>query len=161
MTALPWVIEAAKHVGLKEIPGKEHNATIVNWLVRLNAWWRDDEVPWCGTFVAHCFQVSRISLPPAWYRAKAWANWGTPLNSPVFGCVVVFERSGGGHVGFVVGQDKAGRLMVLGGNQRDAVNVAPFDRARVLAYRWPDGQPMTSVALPVLASTAASSRNEA
>lgn len=160
--SLPWMAEAAQHVGLKEIPGKEHNATLVNWLIQLNAWWRDDEVPWCGTFVAHCVKAGRLQLPSAWYRAKAWANWGTAISAPVFGCVVVFERAGGGHVGFVMGVDKLGRLMVLGGNQGNAVTIAPFDRSRVIAYRWPPGQPFAANQLLVIDSRGeAASTNEA
>ncbi len=56
------------------------------------------------------------------------------------GCVVVFERAGGGHVGLVVGETAGGRLLVLGGNQGDAVSVAAFQRERVVAYRWPPGR---------------------
>lgn len=158
---LPWMIEAAKHVGLKEIPGKEHAPVIQQWLRELRAWWADDETPWCGVFVAHCCKTAKLPLPSAWYRAKAWSGWGTPLSAPAVGCVVVFERAGGGHVGFVMGKDKLGRLMVLGGNQGNAVSIAPFDRTRVIAYRWPDGYPFTASALPLLDTHAASSRNEA
>ena len=33
MTELPWIAEAKKHIGLKEIVGtKAHNPTIVQWL---------------------------------------------------------------------------------------------------------------------------------
>jgi hypothetical protein len=42
-----------------------------------------------------------------------------------------------GHVGLVVGEDRTGNLLVLGGNQGDAVRVSAFGRARVVAYRWP------------------------
>jgi lysozyme family protein len=41
-----------------------------------------------------------------------------------------------GHVGFVVGWTD-GRLMLLGGNQGDAVTVAAFDRRRLLGLRRP------------------------
>ena len=42
-----------------------------------------------------------------------------------------------GHVGFVVGRDQHGNLMVIGGNQGDAVTVKPFSTDRVLSYHWP------------------------
>ena len=54
MSELAWVAEARKHIGLAEVAGKQHNGTIVNWLIKLGAWWRDDESPWCGTFVVFC-----------------------------------------------------------------------------------------------------------
>ena len=50
-------------------------------------------------------------------RAKEYAFAGKRLTKPAYGCLVVFTRQGGGHVGFVVGKDKAGNLLVLGGNQ--------------------------------------------
>lgn len=136
-TELPWVAEARRHIGLAEIPGKQHNPKIINWLNTLNAWWRDDETPWCGTFVAHCCRVAGRGLPQHWYRAKAWADAGTRLQHPAYGCIVVFDRKGGGHVGFVVGQDSQGNLMVLGGNQGNKVSIAKFPRSRATAYVWP------------------------
>ena len=156
----PWVETARKYIGLTEIPGKATHPTIRKWLIDLKAWWQDDETPWCGTFIGAVMREQGIALPKHWYRAKAWADWGTPLPTPRFGCVVVFERTGGGHVGIVVGVDRSGRLMVLGGNQSNSVNVAPFDRSRVLAYRAPPGFNLYQTP-PLIESGAASSRNEA
>lgn len=157
-----WLTAARRHVGLAEVPGKEHNPTIVRWLRDLKAWWSDDETPWCGTFVAAAFREVGIPLPKHWYRAKAWLEWGVRLERPAFGCVVVFERSGGGHVGYVVGQDQLGRLLVLGGNQGNRVSVAPFTTDRVLGYRWPTEAIMDPrIEPPRLASNQQASSNEA
>src|SRR6478609_3731844 len=122
-----WIDEAIKYIGLKEITGKSTNLTIKQWLSQLRAWWSDDETPWCGVFAAHCMQTAGYKLPTHWYRAKDWLNWGHSIMTPVYGCVVVFTREGGGHVGFVVGIDTSGRIMVLGGNQGNKVSIAPFD----------------------------------
>ena len=105
------------------------------------------------------FRQGGHSLPKHWYRARAWLDWGVPC-SPVPGCVVVFnggpKRPGAGHVGFLLGRDERGRLMVLGGNQGNSVNVAPFDPARVLGYRWPANTAFpASTTLPLLASNGA------
>lgn len=136
-----WVVEARRHIGLREIPGAPTAPAISRWLQQLGAWWRDDETPWCGVAVAAWMQAAGVGpLPKFWMRARAWADWGRELREPVHGCVVVFERQGGGHVGLVVGQDPGGNLLVLGGNQGDAVNVRTFPRARALAYRWPPGR---------------------
>lgn len=157
-----WLASARRDIGLREIPGAQTAPRIAGWLQQLGAWWRDDETPWCGVAVAAWMRTAGITPPPAWYRAKAWSTWGTPLAAPVPGCVVVFERQGGGHVGLVEAVDQAGRLLVLGGNQGNRVSIAPFDRTRVAAYRWPQGVPLPAgVQLPVLASSAASSSNEA
>jgi len=139
VTDLPWIAEARRYIDLTEFPGASHNSIILGWLDKLSAWWRDDETPWCGAFVAHCLSETGHPIPKFWMRAKAWAGWGTRLDSPATGCVVVFERQGGGHVGFVVGRTAAGHLMVLGGNQGNKVSIAPFDRSRVVGYYWPPG----------------------
>lgn len=67
--------------------------------------------------------------------------------------VVVFSRDGGGHVGFVVGQHQNGDLMVLGGNQSDAINIRAFSRSRVTGYRWPVNEPRDSRMLPLMNGT--------
>lgn len=146
-----WMKEARRYIGLEEIPGAANNSTIIGWLVRLSAWWRDDETPWCGAFVAHCLQETGYPIPQYWMRALAWAEWGRPLVVPMVGCVVVFSRKGGGHVGFVIGQDAQGNLLVLGGNQGNRVSIAAFPRSRVVAYRWPTSLAFDHVdPLPVL-----------
>jgi uncharacterized protein (TIGR02594 family) len=161
-----WIEEAFKHIGKKEIPGQKSNKWIVSLWESLKGLWLfntkadDSLVPWCGTFAAHCIKSAGYPLPKHWYRAKAWLNWGVDVGWPCYGCIVVFERKGGGHVGFVVGKDKTGRLMVLGGNQGDAVNVMPFDTARAVGYRMPVGV-LSRITLPLMASTDLSSTNEA
>jgi uncharacterized protein (TIGR02594 family) len=157
-----WLPIARKHLGLTEIPGKATHPTIRRWLIDLKAWWQDDETPWCGTFVAAVMKEAGYALPKHWYRAREWATWGTSQAVPRLGSIVVFQRQGGGHVGFVVGHDEQGRLMVLGGNQANSVNIQPFVRDRVLAYRWPPGAPHQSFDMPVIQSGGrAASRNEA
>ena len=41
-----------------------------------------------------------------------------------------------GHVGFVVGEDKVGNLMILGGNQSDSVSITPISKSRLLCCVW-------------------------
>ena len=151
MNAEPtWLVQARSHMGLREIPGPKHNPTIVKWLVKLKAWWQDDETPWCGTFVAHCFDAVGIKPVKAWYRARAWSDWGVPVK-PQAGAVAIFSRGGGGHVGFVVGE-KATHFAVLGGNQGNAVNVTNIQKNRLIGCRWPAGVPFeTAPRLPRLA----------
>lgn len=164
MTEPAWLIEARRHIGLREIHGAPTAPVIAGWLAKLGAWWADDETPWCGTAVAAWMQACSVPRPKHWYRAKGWLDWGIDIGAPVVGCVVVFEREGGGHVGLVVGRDTRGRLLVLGGNQGDAVSVAPFSLDRVAGYRWPAEFPVPAVGLtrlPVMAAVGAASTNEA
>lgn len=157
-----WMIEAERHIGLREIKGSKHNSTIVWWLNSLKAWWFDDEQPWCGVYVAHCLKSTGYVVPKTWYRALAWLDWGQRIDNPVVGCVVVFSRKGGGHVGFVVGKNRNGNLMVLGGNQGDAVAISAFDKSRVVGYRWPsDAMIPINVDLPFITSNGKLSENEA
>lgn len=114
--------------------------------------------PWCGTFAAHCVTEAGLKPPKEWYRATAWLTLPVGLSRPAYGCVVVFSREGGGHVGFVVGKDQHGNLMVLGGNQGDAVSIKPFPLSRVTGFRWPSTGRFN---LPVLDSDGKVSENEA
>lgn len=158
---VPWLIAAQRHIGLREVHGPRTEPRIAGWLRKLRAWWDDDETPWCGTFVAACMQECGVVLPRHWYRAKGWLEWGMQLAEPAVGCVVVFERQGGGHVGFVVGRTTAGNLLVLGGNQGNAVSKAEFPLSRVVGYRWPFGSPLAPrVGLPELPVYAAGRLSE-
>lgn len=156
-----WLAVARVYLGVKEVPGIENSPVIYKWLVKLKSAWTDDATPWCGTFVATCFSESGIPIAKHWYRARDWLNWGVKLDSPTLGCVVVYARDGGGHVGFVVGRDKAGNLMTLGGNQGDMVSIRPFQMSRVLGYRWPEKEVVILAPLPVLGSDGRISTNEA
>lgn len=164
---LPWIVEGKKFLGLAEIPGASHNKTIQGWLRELRAWWDDDETPWCGVFVAHCAQATGLAMPKDWMRAKEWGNVGIQLTAPAVGCIVTFTRQGGGHVGFVVGKDQKGNLMVLGGNQGNKVSIAPFSTGRVSQYRFPVNKDTKAVEytinynLPVINSNGRLSTNEA
>lgn len=159
---LPWIAAARKYIGVKETPGPASTPVIVGWLNKLKAWWSDDSVPWCGVFVANCLREADIMPPKEWMRATEYLSMLVKLDRPAYGCIVVFTRKGGGHVGFVVGRDKAGNLMVLGGNQGDAVNIKPFARDRVAGFRWPSRLPDPGrYNLPVLDSDGKLSENEA
>jgi uncharacterized protein (TIGR02594 family) len=142
---LSWVSKAKEYIGLKEIVGAKHNTTILDWLEYLSnikgadkAFWKEDETPWCGTFVAYCLHKSDRAIPKDWYRAKSYANpsYGTMLSKPAYGSIAVFHRNGGGHVAFVIGKTKDGKLVCLGGNQGNMVSVKTFSTENVIAYVW-------------------------
>lgn len=154
-----YLTEARKHIGLKELTGTNDHPLLLSWWIRLNVKYLYKQA-WCGLFVAHCMQVTGNPIPKNWYRAKAWLEWGEKSESPKLGCIVVFSRTNGGHVGFVVGKDNSGRLLVLGGNQGNQVSIAPFDMSRVEGYRVPKDFVLSST-LPIITSQAASSDNEA
>ena len=82
------------------------------------------------------WQRSRAGKPlpdkPLW--ARNWLNWGTAVQIPELGDVLVFSRESGGHVGLYVGED-AGTYHVLGGNQGDAVSIRRLAKNRLLGTR--------------------------
>jgi len=170
-----WLIFARRFIGRKELPGPESAPWIEKLWFKLRAGWLwalygdDSTLAWCGLFVAACLNELGYALPKHWYRARAWLELDTPadkrrlqaLDFPAVGCIVVFERKGGGHVGFVVGQSVYGHLMVLGGNQGNSVSILPFDRERVLGYRWPDSKVLALASLPFVESASGVSQNEA
>lgn len=169
MSELSWITEARKHIGQQEVPGAASNPWIAEMWRKLKggAWfWKaygedDSKLPWCGGFAAYCFTIAGIDPPSKYSAAKEWLTWGMPLVYPCHGCIVVFTREGGGHVGFVVGIDDRQRLMVLGGNQGDKVSIAPFDRSRIAGYRWPNGSTPEIKSLAVISCDQKSSQNEA
>lgn len=138
-----WLATARSLVGTREIVGPKHSSIILGWLDKLKAWWRDDETPWCGVFVAHCISEAGLPYPKLYMQAKAWSDYGSLLRTDRLapGAILVFGRQGGGHVGFYVGEDE-GHYYVLGGNQGNAVSIMKLGKSRLLASRWPRGEPV-------------------
>jgi len=136
---LPWITEGKKVFGLHEV---RDNA-------KLSAWLRSDgktlgdpkKLPWCGDYTETAVKNSLPKEPfpgalgknPYW--ARNWLHFGEDTQ-PCYGCIVVFSRGQGGHVGFAVGED-ATDFYVLGGNQSDSVNIVRISKQRFLGARWP------------------------
>lgn len=154
-----WLAIARPLVGLHEIKGVEHSPEILAmWRAIKRSGIQSDEVPWCAAFVGACLERAGIHSS-RFESAASYLTWGVRLEGPAHGCIVVFSRDGGGHVGFVVGQETHGNLLVLGGNQGDEVCVKAFSPSRVVGYRWPVDVPIISAPLQV--GTAETSGSEA
>ena len=163
-----WLTVARRYLGLREVPGARDHPQIVSWWSDINAgWFDDDETPWCGAFVGGVLAEAGLPvLVSDGARARAWEDWGQGLDVPAVGAIVTFFRggleAGSGHVAFVVGRSRAGRVACLGGNQDDAVTIAEYDERRasswgVTSYRWPENHPLPEnqgmEALPVMSVT--------
>lgn len=160
-----WLVRARRYIGLSEVPGKANNPTILKWWVAIKTAFIHDSVPWCAGFVGGVLEECGIQSTRS-AAARSYLNFGKKIDKPALGCVVVFWRGNpkgySGHVGFVVGRDANHNLMVLGGNQGDAVNIKPFSPSRVLGYRWPGITPRPErYNLPLLKSNGDLSTNEA
>lgn len=132
---------AAKYLGIRETPGSGTNANIASWIKMAAAWLdRDDsKTAWCGCFRGHIGIETATGCPPEHYRAISWATWGRPvdLTKPLLwqrGDTIIMTRPGGNHVCLLDRVD--GRTAYcLGGNQRDAVTIAPFPLVRIKHVR--------------------------
>ena len=162
-----WLTAARAKLGTREAPGAANNPAIMGWAKRLGTKvlgmvYNADSVPWCGLFAAQCVTEAGLIPPPIAVRAKAWAAWGVPINADNLapGAVLVFERAGGGHVGFYVGE-RADAYRVLGGNQGDAVTLAWIAKDRCVARRWPASRPRVGAPVQLASNGEPLSRDEA
>jgi uncharacterized protein (TIGR02594 family) len=162
-----WLVSARARLGTKEAPGPANSPTILGWAKRLGTKvlgivFNADSTPWCGVFVAFCLAEDGIEGPPIAVRALSWATWGLSLRPERLapGAILVFERTGGGHVGFYVGED-AFAYHVLGGNQGDAVTIARIEKSRCIARRWPSERPVIGKPERITPTGKPISRNEA
>jgi uncharacterized protein (TIGR02594 family) len=137
---------AQRFYGLREIAGNENNG-FIQWAHSLCGLDPDtpDEVPWCSSFLNAIAWMLRLPRSKS-ARARSWLAVGLPVNllHAREGDVVILKRGNSdagpevldapGHVGLFAGiEDK--KILVLGGNQSDAVNVKPFSIASVLGIR--------------------------
>ena len=163
---LPWIKEGYKVMGWHEVYDNE----------QLTEWMKSDgkllgdpaQLPWCGDFVDTCLRLALPDepRPGALGRNPYWAlNWrelGISCGA-IYGAVASISRPGGGHVGFLVGED-ASRYYLLGGNQSNRVSVAPMSKSRFSSnsFRYPSTYLMhDETNLPWITSSEASSLNEA
>lgn len=152
----PWVKELEKLIGI-------HEATPAG-AAAVDQMWRDikmsgyvgkaTKIPWCSAAVGA--SLYRAGLPNlsnnglVKENSQYWLGYGTELDQPAYGCIVVFKWGwGGGHVGFVVGRTATGLLLVLGGNQDDSVCVKAFKTGSIVGYRWPETSEVPDYILPI------------
>ena len=124
--------------GEKEISGSKDNPRIVEYHKATTLAADDDETPWCASFVSWCLERAGLQSSDS-AAARSYLTWGKEIKDPVLGCVVVLKRDGApwaGHVGFYINECN-GLVYLLGGNQANMVNIAGFDKSRVLGYRLP------------------------
>lgn len=139
---------AERYIGMKEIPGQNFNPAILAMLKLDNKWPEDDSVPWCSAFMNwilwHFKDLSRSKS----LRARSWLKVGiSVMNQPILGDIVILKRGGGnqpgkdvtnapGHVGFFI-RYEGDKVVILGGNQNDSVNISSYDKNRILDIREP------------------------
>lgn len=162
---LVWFEEAKRQLGTAEKPGPASNPKILQWASARGIPYKNDDIPWCGLFVAHCIGTTLPleRLPNNPLGARNWHKFGSAC-SPAEGAVLVFWRgakNGGlGHVGFYKGEDDAA-FHVLGGNQSNRVSIARIGKDRLLGARQPATAPPLTGGPVFLTKAGALSSNEA
>lgn len=134
-----YILEAEALLGEKEVKGKLANEKIKELYADAGSpEVVSDEVPWCAAFVGAC--LVRANKPSTGtLLARDYLNYGTKLKGPKQYSIGVMRRgtsSWEGHVGFVVDYDD-NWVWLLGGNQRDAVNVTKYPRKQFLGFVVP------------------------
>lgn len=139
------LLEALKLYGTVEFAGTPDNPVIIGWADEVNTTYPGDEVAWCGLFISVVAKRAGWDYHPngnaLW--ARNWASWGTKQQVAMLGDTLVFPRGKGGHVALYVGEDDT-HFHILGGNQRDAVNIVRKPKSPLLAIRrakWKAAQP--------------------
>lgn len=141
---------AQRFVGMKELKLAGQHHPFIQWALTLCGFPADtpDETPWCSAFINAVAWLLRLPRSKS-AAARSWLTIGVPvagIEAAIVGNDVVILKRGGpnepgpevlnarGHVGLFAGIDGSA-VLVLGGNQGDAVSIARFDAAQVLGVR--------------------------
>lgn len=142
-----WLEIAEKEIGQHEIRGGE-NPRIVEYHASTSLKAKEDEIPWCSSFVNWCLKEAGINGTNS-AAAKSWLTWGVETADPVLGCICIIKKKRNGpdratgsasgyHVAFWL-EEKEGRVLLLGGNQGDQVKKSSFNLTgyEICGYRIP------------------------
>jgi len=140
MSTAPWLDEAKKDLGIKEVRGNRHNPRVLEMFHQAgHGWVHDDETAWCSAAMNAWMEQAGYKGTGS-LAARSWLTWGKPVEKVKPGAIAVFSRgksSWQGHVAICTGKETRTHLEVLGGNQRNAVNVRMYPKSKLLGLRWP------------------------
>lgn len=135
-----WMQLARSEIGTHEVSGDSDNPAIM-------AYYRDaghpeiahESTAWCAAASCSWLERSGVASPKT-LSARDFLRWGKKLDKPKIGCICVFSRGDPraytGHVGLYAGEE-GDNILVLGGNQSDAVSITRMPKSSLLGYRWP------------------------
>lgn len=126
-------------IGTAEIAGAQDNPKIV-------AYFRDagfpeidnDETAWCAAAMGAWLSRSGYK-PSGKLTARSYLDWGDPVAVPDMkqGDILIFSRGSStwqGHVTFLH-RDSGAFLECLGGNQQNTVNIARYQKSKLIGVR--------------------------
>ncbi len=133
---------ASTFLGTREVVGPGYNPLISAMLRECEDWIEGDETPWCGALIAFCCRRLGLPIPPAPLTARHWTQVGESvglLAARPEDDIVILSRAGSPSLGHVAIFDRldtgSSKVWLLGGNQGDAVCVAPFDAVNIVGVR--------------------------
>jgi uncharacterized protein (TIGR02594 family) len=138
---------AQRFVGVSEVAGSASNPQVLAMLRLDEKWPEGDDVPWCSAFMNYIAWLLRLPRSKS-LQARSWLAVGRPVNVEEAEAgfdVVILKRGEGqqpgpdvlnapGHVGLFAGRE-ADVVLLLAGNQSDAVNVQRFSASQILGIR--------------------------
>jgi hypothetical protein len=84
-------------------------------------------IAWCGCWLRLHFGIHDVRLN----LARAWATVGSAASGPAEGVIAVWRH----HVGLITADLGRGRIMLLSGNDGNAVRERPRSTRGIIAYR--------------------------
>lgn len=147
--------------GTPEVDGPESNPLVLAMLklrvrgighalgrrATLDGWPTDDGTPWCGAAMQWWAYHCRLPIPPDPLRARQWLTVGRSIpwaDAEMGNDYAVLSRGdyrpgpgvldAPGHVGLYAGH-AGGQVILLGGNQSDAITRETFPTSRVIGLR--------------------------
>ncbi len=138
---------AQRFIGVDEVSGNSSNPLVLAMLKLDQNWPEGDHVPWCSAFVNYVTWLLRLPRSKS-LRARSWLNVGSSISLDLASVgfdVVILKRGTGnqpgadvidapGHVGLFGGVEGS-KVLILGGNQSDSVNVSRYPANRILGIR--------------------------
>lgn len=150
----PWLRNAIAEIGVKEKAGRDSEKRVIAYRLlgktTTDAATEDGSRPWCADFACAMLETAGVRSPRSGMaRAFERSPHFVQLDGPAIGAITTMWRgsrgSGSGHVFFNCGVYGDGTTAALGGNQRDAVTVAPYTSTRFVGHFWPVGVPLPPV----------------
>jgi uncharacterized protein (TIGR02594 family) len=147
---LPWLATMREITGTKALGD---NPVILSWpkkigelfpeMVSYCAEYTHDTIAWCGLTVGYCMALNGVK--PVFGRsdtdkflfAEAWLQFGTPVDTPQLGDVLVFNFGGGDHHVTLYEQTQGDSYVCRGGNQSHQVKVSNFPKGDCMGIRRP------------------------
>tara|TARA_R110000764_G_scaffold70899_1_gene146221 strand:+ start:1298 stop:1720 length:423 start_codon:yes stop_codon:yes gene_type:complete len=129
---------ALSQYGIEEWKGNIDNPEVIKYFddIGFDGKTLKDETAWCSAFVNWVCMMCDLPYTKK-LNARSWLDIGEQTDSPEQGDIVVLWRGDPdgwkGHVGFYVRESET-NIYMLGGNQGNKVQIAPYSKSRLLKY---------------------------